>query len=176
MYRVRWSCTWATASIRRLIASAYAQFTGIRFREIQVDHNVPVALLGVPPYVEYDGEQDDHEQRNKLRQFVGEPRDTVALHGGIGGNENKVAGNRRVKERQDGHNPRANHATGHLIGARHIGILVAQDQVRREDEQVREGRRRDGKAKHQAEQRGRASTAGRRDDNRRRHRDRRCDA
>ncbi len=48
-----------------------------------------------------------------------------------------------------------------------MGIFVAQDQERREDEQVRQRRRRDDKTKHQAEKGGNIARAKSGDQNRR---------
>src|SRR5258708_2147858 len=118
---------------------------------INLDNYNPVPLLRMTPDVEHRREQHDDSQWYKLGQFVGQSTHAVASDSGVARPEDEETGDSSICQWQYRGNPRTSHAPGHLIWTRHIGIFVAQDQVRGEDEQVRQRGCRDDEAKHQTE-------------------------
>src|SRR5579884_3078849 len=84
-----------------------------------------VSFLTLSPDVKHQGQQDNHSERQKLRQFVGWAVYTAFGNIRRGGDKNVVAGNSSIGEWQERHYPGSKHASRDTIRTRHIRITIA---------------------------------------------------
>ena len=89
------------------LACSSFYFTDAIINQIQLNDNIFVARIQLPPDVKHNGQQEYDAQHSKLREFIGKSAELCAGNRRIGRNENEVAGNCGIRQWQQSHNPRA---------------------------------------------------------------------